>query len=69
MKEAEDLPGDELEDDQDFESLEDNDQQSRISAIDLAIKAIGILGSKESVDVIKTAKEFYLFIIGEDEEQ
>jgi len=68
MKEAEDLPDDELEDDQDFDGLEDNDQQARISAIELAIKAALASGTtKEPEQILKIAKDFYIFIIGEDE--
>lgn len=68
MKKAEDLPEEELEEDPDFEGLEDNDQESRISAIDLAIKAALASGTtKEPEQILKIAKDFYMFIIGEDE--
>jgi hypothetical protein len=68
MKKEEDLPEDQLEDDPDFDGMEDNDQETRISAIDLAIKAVAVSGStKDPGNILGIAIDFYRFIIGEDE--
>jgi hypothetical protein len=65
MKETEELPEDNFEDD---EEIGDNDQECRIAAIDLAIKAVVVSGSQvDPGNIIKIAKDFYQFIIGEDE--
>jgi len=64
MKEVEELPEEDFEDGE----MEDNDQESRIAAIDLAIKAVVVSGStKDPANILKIAKDFYLFIIAEDE--
>jgi hypothetical protein len=66
MKKEEELPEDDFEDD---EEMGDNDQDARINAIDLAIKAVQVSGStKDPANIVKIAKDFYLFIIGEDEQ-
>lgn len=66
MKEAEELPEDDFEDD---DEMGDNDQDARINAIDLAIKAVAVSGStKDPANIINIAKDFYSFIIGEDEQ-